>query len=493
MQYTNPILYGDYSDPDVIRVGEDFYMISSSFTYLPGIPVLRSRDLVHWALIGYAAEALPFPRYARPAHGKGAWAPSIRWHNGLFYVYVCLPDEGLLCFTAADPAGKWQCHYVKDVVGWIDPCPLFDADGRVYLVHGLAASRAGINNMLFVHAMSGDGLQVMDKGRMVYDGADHGDITVEGPKFYRRRGEYWILCPAGGVKTGYQLALRARGPLGPYERRVVLSQGASPVNGPHQGGWVEDGRGGDWFIHFQDVGPYGRVPHLQRVDWADGWPMMGDRGTPVMAGDTLLPPYDGQIPASDVFLDGPGLQWQWQANPDPKWSAALRPGLRLYSYPAESVYEAGHFLSQLMQHRNFDFDVRLRLHPQAGDRAGVALMGRVWYELSLDGQQSTLLRGEAEEGDRWSKDQVRQEILCQMEYPRDEALLRLRIREGRAGFFIGEDEASLRPVGETYPMLPGGWTGARPGIFARNTRGHGGGYADFAFVRVRPALEDKEE
>lgn len=493
MRYTNPILYGDYSDPDVIRVGEDFYMISSSFTYLPGIPVLHSRDLVHWELIGYAAERLPFPRYARPAHGKGAWAPSIRWHKGLFYVYVCLPDEGLLCFTAADPAGKWQCRYVKDVVGWIDPCPLFDEDGKVYLVHGLAASRCGLNNMLFVHAMSEDGMQVLDKGRLVYDGADHGDITVEGPKFYRRGGVYWILCPAGGVKPGYQLALRADSPLGPYERRVVLSQGDSPVNGPHQGGWVEDGRGGDWFIHFQDVGAYGRVPHLQRVDWTDGWPMMGDHGTPVMTGDTGLAPFDGSIPTSDDFSQGPGLQWQWQANPDPKWCEALRPGLRLFSFPAGSAWEAGQFLSQLMQHRDFDMDVKLRLCLQEGDRAGLALMGKVWYELTLDGEKAVLLRGEATEGGRWAEDQVKQELLAQVDFPQHEALLRLRVRDGLAQFFAGESEASLRPMGEGCPMLPGGWTGARPGMIIRNAQGCPGGFMDVAFVRVRPAEKNEEE
>ena len=131
MQYTNPILYGDYSDPDVIRVGDDFYMISSSFTYLPGIPVLHSRDLVHWTLLGYAAASLPFDRYRRPAHKCGTWAPSLRYRDGSFYVYVCLPDEGLFAFTATDPAGPWESHWILNVSGWIDPCPLFDDDGFI--------------------------------------------------------------------------------------------------------------------------------------------------------------------------------------------------------------------------------------------------------------------------------------------------------------------------------------------------------------------------
>ena len=188
MRYTNPILYGDYSDPDVIRVGEDFFMVSSSFTYVPGIPVLHSRDLAHWELIGYAARRLPFARYDRPAHKCGLWAPSIRYRSGTFYVYACMPDEGLFAFITRDPAGEWECRCVKDVTGWIDPCPLFDDDGRVWLVHGLAASRVGINNVLYAHEMSADGLNVMDKGRLIYNGAEHHDTTVEGPKVYKRKG-----------------------------------------------------------------------------------------------------------------------------------------------------------------------------------------------------------------------------------------------------------------------------------------------------------------
>ena len=490
MRYVNPILCGDYSDPDVIRVGEDFYMISSSFTYLPGIPVLHSRDLAHWELIGYAARRLPFSRYDRPAHKCGAWAPCLRWHEGVFYVYVCLPDEGLLAFTASDPAGEWECHYVKDVTGWIDPV-LFDADGRVWLAHGFAASRAGINNVLYVHEMSADGLRVLDKGRLVYNGADHGDVTVEGPKLYRRQGTYWILCPAGGVKTGYQLALRAERLFGPYERRVVLSQGSTPVNGPHQGGWVDDGRGGDWFIHFQDVGAYGRIPHLQPVDWADGWPMMGRQGEPVPGGDTVLPAFDAGIPTSDDFVQGLGLQWQWQANPNSAWYRETKPGLRLYAVPEDNLFHAGSFLSQLMQHRDFDWDVSLSMHAQAGDKAGVAMMGYTYYFLSLGGGKVSLNRGRAEEISRWVKERVTEETMAEAPWDGMEITMRMRVRNGKVSFFYGIDPRHLTPLGGEYPMACGGWTGARPGIFCLSALGQEGGWTDVRFVAVTPAKEEK--
>ena len=487
MRYTNPILYGDYSDPDVIRKGEDFYMTSSSFTYIPGLPVLHSRDLAHWELIGYAARRLPFARYDQPAHKCGVWAPSLRYHNGTFYIYVCMPDEGLFAFTARDPAGEWECHYVKDVTGWIDPCPLFDEDGQVWLVHGFAASRAGINNVLYVHKMSADGLTVLDNGRMVYDGADHKDLTVEGPKAYKRDGMYWILCPAGGVKTGYQLALRSKNIYGPYERRVVLCQGSTPVNGPHQGGWVNDGHGNDWFIHFQDRDAYGRITHLQPVDWSDGWPVMGKKGSPSPGGQIDLPPFSAKIPTSDDFQKGLGIQWQWQANPDPDWYTELKPGLRLYAAPAESLFHAGNFLSQLMQSHDFDMDARFKIHPRDGDMAGLGMMGYTYYYIALSQGKVNLKTGKATEISRWVKEQVTETLLSQALWPSAEILLRMRVRRGNVSFFYGDGPHSLLPLGGEYPMACGGWTGARPGLFALNTLGCRGGFADVSYVKITKA------
>lgn len=487
MKYRNPILYGDYSDPDVIRVGEDFYMISSSFTYLPGIPVLHSRDLAHWELIGYAAERLPFPAYEVPAHKKGTWAPSIRYRDGIFHVYVCLPDEGLIDFTAKDPAGRWDFHYVKDVVGWIDPCPLFLEDGSAWLVHGLAASRMGMNNMLYIHRLSDDGFSVLDKGTLVYNGADYGDVTVEGPKIYQRQGKFWIMCPAGGVKPGYQLALRSDRLLGPYERKVVLRQGNTPVNGPHQGGWIEDGKGGDWFIHFQDVGVYGRVPHLQPVNWESGWPVMGNDGEPVPEGEISLPETPASILVSDDFRQGPGLQWQWQANPNQLWWKTEEGRFLLRCAPSPSLFQAGQFLSQLMQYRNFDMDVSLRLDPETGDEAGIAMMGYGYSLISVNGSNVSLRTGEVKEISRWIPDQVTETERASAEWNAPEILLRMQVREETVRYFYGSGEKDLRPLGEMFPMTCGGWTGARPGLFAMNREGHWGGWARIDFCRITSA------
>lgn len=484
VEYENPILYGDLSDPDVIRVGEYFYMISSSFTYVPGIPVMRSRDLKHWERIGYAAERLPHSRYERPAHRCGLFAPSIRYHDSRFYVYVCMPDEGLYAFTAEDPARKWDAHLVKRVTGWIDPCPLFDEDGRVYLVHGFAGSRVGINNVLYVHALSPDGMRVLDLGKRVYDGAEHGDSTVEGPKIYKRDGEYWILCPAGGVTDGYQLALRSRSVYGPYERRVVLSRGDTPVNGPHQGGLVSDGQGGEWFIHFQDLGVYGRVPHLQPVTREDGWPVMGKNGFPVPGGRIPLEEAPAELMFSDEFEDGPGLQWQWQANPRAEWAEKLCPGLRLHAYPAETLFSAPHFLSQMMPCRDFDMTQEMDCSGfRDGDRAGIAVMGFTYHYLAAEKGRAVLVSGCVTDRDQTEPSRAEEKEIASAEMGGSRVCLRLSVRNGTARFFIGEDKASLAPVGPSLPMEAGGWTGARPGIFALNTRGEWGGYADIRRVR----------
>ncbi len=474
MKYRNPILYTDLSDPDLIRVGQDFYMTASSFTYVPGLPVLHSRDLVHWEIIGYAAAELPAERYAHPAHGCGIWAPSIRFARGRFYIYACMPDEGLYTWTAEDPAGPWTCRLVKKVTGWIDPCPLFDENGT-WLIHGFAASRVGINNILYIHRLSDDGLSVLDKGRRVYDGAEYGDVTVEGPKLYRRGDVFWILCPAGGVRDGYQLALRSRSLFGPYERRIVLSRGTSPVNGPHQGGWVDDGSGKNWFIHFQDVGPYGRIPHLQPVDWSDGWPVMGDRGTPVPGGDTGLPAVPLFLPLSDCFESGPGFAWQWQANPDRKWYSLLNPGLRLHALPAGRLYDAGQFLSRLMLFRNFDMDVFFSAALGPDGLAGAGMMGRTWYYAALGNDAVRLIRGTEED--------TEQEILS-VPCKKTELMLRLHVCEGHVSFLFGTGPADLQPLGNALPMAAGGWTGARPGIFCLSLGSEPAGYADFRAVSM---------
>ncbi len=288
------------------------------------MPILHSKDLVNWELIGhvYAAQQ-PLDVFSKPQHGNGAWAPAIRYRNGEFYIYYPDPDYGIYVVKAKNPAGPWSAPLlVKEAKGWIDPCPLWDDDGKAYLVNALAGSRSAMKSMLIVSRMSPDGTKLLDGGALVYDGHAE-DPTVEGPKFYKRNGYYYIFAPAGGVAPGWQLALRSKKVYGPYERKIVLAQGHTPINGPHQGAWVDTPTGESWFIHFQDKGAYGRIVHLEPMKWVDDWPVMGANGEPVL---TYRKPnvgktYPVMTPADTDEFNGSqlGLQWQWAANPKPGW------------------------------------------------------------------------------------------------------------------------------------------------------------------------------
>jgi beta-xylosidase len=255
--YRNPILYADYSDPDAIRAGDDYYLVASSFDAVPGLPILHSKDLVNWEILAHVYRAQPpYDVYRKTQHGNGAWAPAIRYHAGEFYIFYPDPEYGIYMVTAKDAAGPWSAPLlIKDAKGWIDPCPLWDDDGNAYLVNAVAASRSGMKSTLIVSRMS-PGTRLLDDGAIVYDSHAQ-DPTVEGPKFYKRNGYYYIFAPAGGVPGGWQLALRSRHIYGPYDRRVVLAQGKTQVNGPHQGAWVETPNGESWFLHFQDKDAYG--------------------------------------------------------------------------------------------------------------------------------------------------------------------------------------------------------------------------------------------
>jgi len=337
--YRNPILYADYSDPDAIRVGEDYFMVASSFSNSPALPILHSKDLVNWKVVNYCLKHIPEFRYNNPLHGCGVWAPSIRYHEGTYYVCFPMPDEGIYMTTTKDPFGEWsEPVSIRPGAGWIDPCPFWDDDGNAYLVAGVAKSRIGYKSVLHIVRMRPDGMGIFGDEVKIFDGNENGQITIEGPKMYKRNGYYYIFAPAGGVKTGWQTILRSKNPFGPYEYKVVLRQGDSLVNGPHQGAWVDTVTGEDWFLHFQDVYAAGRITHLQPMHWENDWPIIGinkegnDYGEPVMQyvkpnigktaeelNDTDKYPVCEPDTTDEFDTDKMMLQWQWNSNYDDSW------------------------------------------------------------------------------------------------------------------------------------------------------------------------------
>ncbi|HYC71601.1 MAG TPA: glycoside hydrolase 43 family protein [Opitutaceae bacterium] len=496
--YRNPVLHADYSDPDAVRVGEDYWMTSSSFSHVPGLPILHSRDLVNWTLVGHALpELVPAEAFQTPQHGKGVWAPSIRHHAGRFWIYYPDPDHGLYLVTAPHPRGPWsEPVLVKAGKGLIDPCPLWDEDGRVYLVHAWARSRAGINNVLTLLRLNADGTKVEEDLGVIINGDQvpvPGFRTLEGPKLYRRDGWYYVFAPAGGVTEGWQSVFRAKDVRGPYEHRIVLAQGSTKVNGPHQGALLDTPSGDWWFLHFQDKGAYGRIVHLQPVAWKDGWPLVGtgattgaEKGEPVLAhAKPKLPVQPIAAPAtSDEFSAVRlGPQWQWQANPQAGWhSLTARPGfLRLFGAggePGPAPYESPQLLLQKFPAPEFTVTAKLELGTDAaGTSAGLVVFGYAckWIGLVADEKGPQLVV--VEQADVRKSKQIGTEEIARMS---GAVWLRAQVSEGAVvRFSYSRDGAAFTEVPGEFQALQGRWVGAKIGLFAA-----GAGHADFDFFRV---------
>lgn len=492
--FANPIIHADYSDPDAIRVGDDFYMTASSFGHIPGLPILHSKDLINWRLINHANKRMPLPGYDSPQHGNGVWAPSLRYHAGKFWIFYGDPDVGIFMTTADTPEGEWsELHLVQAGKGLIDACPFWDDDGQAYLVHAYAQSRSGIKHRLIVHRMSPDGKRLLDDSRIIIDDPER-HPTIEGPKMYKRGGYYYIFAPAGGVENGWQTVLRSLHPFGPYEYRIVLKQGATDINGPHQGAWIELASGESWFMHFQHKDAYGRIVHLQPMSWTEEqWPLMGEDidgdgiGEPVTR--ARKPAVDGDYraegpAASDSFDEERlGLQWQWQANPEAGWySLAARQGyLRLYAQPlpegAVSFYQAPHLLLQKFPALTFEASVHIDGSGlRAGDRAGLIVFGYRYAALvcavDAQGPELRFIEGNQDgECTTWTR---------KLERLPEALALRVVVEEGAlCSFLYSMDGQTYEPIGgAAFEATVSKWVGAKVGLFAQSA-GAAGGSADF--------------
>ena len=493
--YHNPILHADYSDPDVIRVGEDYWLVASSFAAMPGIPLLHSRDLVNWRIVNHIYDRLPHEKYDHPMHGEGSWAPSIRYHEGLFYVYFCTPEDGLFVARAKDPLGKWELHQMLDVVKWEDPCPFWDEDGMAYLVHSIHRGGPAI-----LHRMSDDGLRLLDNGVVVYHDVKANPV-LEGLKMSKRNGYYYIFAPAGGVSTGWQTVLRSKNIYGPYEARRVLAEG-NGINGPHQGGLVDTPSGEWWFIHFQSKGIYGRVCHLQPARWgADDWIVLGEDpdgdgvGAPVLGGRKpdvgVSYPIENPQTSDDFASRRLGRQWQWQAHEQPAWYSltARRGFLRLYAEPCPSeqgnIYYAGNLLLQKLPAPTFTATTRVSCKlAMEGERAGLVMFGNAYTYLAVvrdrEGCHLAVTSGTQSTYAVTPKEEARVAL------KQEEVWLRVELHEDcMCSYAYSLDGEQFEPIGGRYAVKEGTWVGAKVGLFSSSPNVvKGAGYADFDDFRV---------
>ena len=493
--YTNPVINADYSDPDVCVVGEDYYLTASSFNCIPGLPILHSKDLVNWEIVGHAVKELePKQEFDRPSHGNGIWAPSIRYHNGEFYIYWGDPDHGVFMVKAKDPAGEWSKPLcVIPGKGLIDTTPLWDDDGRCYLVNAYANSRSRFASVIAIRELSADGTKPIGNPVIIYDGNGTESRTCEGPKIYKRDGWYWVMFPAGGVPTGFQVAMRSKNPFGPYESKVVLAQGKTKINGPHQGAWVHTKFGEDWFLHFQDKEAYGRVVHLQPVTWKDNWPVMGIDKDGDYCGEPVTtyrkPKTSGKVqvvnPAeSDEFSDTRlGLQWQWHANYNETFGMPTAFGsYRVYTHKVsekfQNLWEVPNLLLQKTPADKFTATTKIRFTSKDQNQTGGLLMMGLDYSglvVKRVGNDFQLLQISCKSADK-GKPQTEQLIATlkptavdQIDYQPGthiDIYMRMSVNDGKMHFSYSLDGKKYTKCGTEFTMREGKWIGAKIGFVA---------------------------
>ena len=464
--YTNPVINADFSDPDVIRVGQKYYMVASDFHFM-GMQVLESEDMVNWRYISQIYSKINEPGWDQNQHyAGGSWAPAIRYHDGLFYVFFCTPDEGLFMSTAQDPHGPWApLHLVKRVKKWEDPCPFWEDDGEDQSSDGqayLGRSRHGAGPII-VHKMSPDGKQLLDEGVTVYEGP-----VAEGTKFMKRNGWYYLIIPEGGVGTGWQTVLRSKNIYGPYERKIVLEKGSTKVNGPHQGALVDAPDGSWWFYHFQETPVLGRVVHLQPVRWQDDWPLMGidydgnGIGEPVHTWKKpIMQTSEGYQLQTDDDFSGPalGLQWQWNHNPeDSHWTLKERNGwLTLKAQPADSLKASRNMLTQKVI--GYQSKSTTLLTTQGDCYAGLFCSGKEFRGIGL-----------CKEG-VFMESHGKRQIVAKGKYKQ----LWLRVSNdctaNRHQFSYSTDGQHFVSIADAFPMRSGYWKGIRVGLFCYGNSG----------------------
>jgi len=355
----------------------------------------------------------------------------------------------------------------------------------------------------WVFKMNADGTKVIGEGKHVYDGHDQ-DHTVEGPKFFKRNGYYYLFPPAGGVATGWQLALRSKNIYGPYERKVVMDQGSTTINGPHQGAMVQTQTGEYWFFHFQDKGTYGRVVHLQPVQWKNDWPVIGvdkdgdGKGEPVITfkkpnvrkTHSILTPAESDEFNSDTL----GLQWQWHANPKIQWWALMRNAgyLRLFAYPSDSgknFWTVPNLLLQKFPAADFTATAKIKWTVEwdvwQKKKAGLIIMGNDYAYLSIIKNEKGFFVSLVN-----CKDALlgKEEEIIEQQPLRDSiAYLRINILspDATCSFSYSEDGVNYKSIGKSFIAKPDKWIGAKVGLFCTGTPGvRNGGYADVDWFRI---------
>lgn len=503
--FTNPLFYEEFSDPDMIRVGEYFYLTGTTMHSMPGLPILRSRDLVNWEFVVYAMDKLDLgPAFrleeGKNIYGRGIWAPSFRYHNGTYYIFSNVNGQTTQKFTATNPAGPWTRTPMK--VSLHDLSVLFDDDGKVYVVWGYEGIRLAQLNEDLTDIVPGTDRLIIPKGSGIGEGAH----------FYKINGKY-LITSAWYMGAMRMPAARADHPEGPYEynQAISIDEDFGLVKGKsltrdrkvlaanpsargrmslHQGGIIQTTKGEWWGFSMMDYNSVGRLTCLSPITWQDGWPYFGLPGNLKRTPRTWVKPNTGYndkpvapYDHNDDFA-APKLKpiWQWNHVPvDAKWSLAERRGfLRLHTMPAKSFWEARNTLTQRAIGPKSSPVVKLDAADlQTGDVAGLALLNKpyAWIGIERDDKGFTVAQFNEHSGQTARAEMTGNTLWVKADCD---------FLSETAQFSYSTDGKRFLPLGEPFEMVYQLTTfqGIRYSLFAYNGAGRGGGYADFDSIAV---------
>lgn len=456
MNYNNPIIHKDFSDPDVIRDGDDFYMVSSSFNYVPGVPILHSTDLINWVIVNYIIRELP-KRFDNVLHGNGVWAPAIRKHNEIFYCFIPFPDEGIYVAKTNDILGKWEMHLLNPTKGMIDPCPIW-VDDKVYVVCAFAKSIIGFNSVIGMFETNTKCDKLLTDYKIIFDG-NNTQPVIEGPKIYYINKYYYILAPAGSVKTGWQCCLRSKNIYGPYEDKIVMMQSDTIINGPHQGALIKLKNNDYWFIHFQSKDIYGRIVHLQPVSFINDWPIIGiqtnNTGKPVLIYKAPDLPHSFEKD-NDYSNKGLENQWQFPANNKGFYSIDNKITLKAVKRKSKMFYQPN-LLLQMVEYELFTIDAHLTtIHDTDDCLSGLIVFGIEYAYIGIKNNYILLYKG---------SDIAEDMLMSKVSVNSKKVFLRIEWEYGLCSFYYSLDDDIYHKLNYKFLAKKGVWVGTKIGLF----------------------------
>ncbi len=522
--FTNPLFYDEFSDPDILRVGDDYYLAGTTMHTVPGLVILHSKDLVNWENISYCFDRFDFDddafslKNGKEIYGQGIWAPCIRYANGQFYVYSNINGKGLQCYTAKDIRGPWEHHNMKGKI--YDLSVLFDDDGKIYAIHGYGE----VHCTELKPDMSGP-IEATD--RVIIP---NGSAVGEGHHMYKINGMYYLIS-TDYKPNGRTICSRSKSIWGPYESCVITAdetfgyhaapltqvkgriepdgtmfgipeadKDATACSNIHQGGIVQDQSGQWWALLMMDFHSIGRTVTLAPMTWKDGWPMLGLEGNLGRAPRTWFKPNIPNAPATKTApynrnenFDGKqlGRIWQWNHNPEDKMWQLKGGKLRLNSMPADQLMWARNSLTQRVIGPSSTATVELYTKGMKdGDVAGLGNINVPcsWVGIVKDGKQFIL---------RWFEQAKNDTIDQPMELPKQKIWLRMcgDYDDDQAEYYYSIDGEHFYKIGCTmklsYQLIT--FQGSRHALFAFNKNGVNGGYAEFDNFTVEEPDADRSQ